>query len=123
MSAGGPGPGGRRGIVAALIAACAGNRVLTLLLVAAAALAGVWSVRFAPLDALPDLSDVQVIVYTEWPGRSPDLVEDQITYPISAKLLAAPGVEFVRGVSDFGVSYVLVLFADGTDLYWAFGKL
>jgi Cu(I)/Ag(I) efflux system membrane protein CusA/SilA len=123
VSAGGPGPAAagttRPGIVATLIAACARNRVLTLLLVAGAALAGVWSVRHAPLDALPDLSDVQVIVYTEWPGRSPDLVEDQITYPISAKLLAAPGVEFVRGVSDFGVSYVLVLFADGTDLYWA----
>ncbi len=109
----------RRGIVAALIAACAENRVLTLLLVAGAGLWGGWALRSAPLDALPDLSDVQVIVYSEWPGRSPDLVEDQITYPISSTLLAAPGVQAVRGTSDFGVSYVLVLFADGTDLYWA----
>ncbi len=72
-----------------------------------------------PLDAIPDLSDVQVIVYTEWPGRSPDLVEDQITYPISTRLLAAPGVRSVRGQSFFGVSFVYVIFEDGTDLYWA----
>jgi Cu(I)/Ag(I) efflux system membrane protein CusA/SilA len=109
----------RRGPVAALIAACAANRVLTILLMAGATLWGVHALREAPLDAIPDLSDVQVIVYTEWPGRSPDLVEDQITYPISATLLAAPGIQFVRGISDFGVSYVYAIFADGTDLYWA----
>ena len=122
MSAGGPrrqGAEERRGIIAALIAACAGNRAFTLLLVAGASLWGVWSVRHAPLDALPDLSDVQVIVYTEWPGRSPDLVEDQVTYPISSALLAAPGVASVRAVSDFGTSYVYAIFEDGTDLYWA----
>ena len=123
MSAGGPRREGarveRRGIIAALIAACAGNRAFTLLLVAGASLWGVWSVRHAPLDALPDLSDVQVIVYTEWPGRSPDLVEDQVTYPISSALLAAPGVASVRAVSDFGTSYVYAIFEDGTDLYWA----
>jgi Cu(I)/Ag(I) efflux system membrane protein CusA/SilA len=118
----GPGPrdaGERRGAVARLISACAQNRAVTLLAVAAATLLGVWSLRHAPLDALPDLSDVQVIVYAEWPGRSPDLVEDQITYPISSTLLAAPGVAAVRGVSDFGVSYVYAIFEDGTDLYWA----
>jgi Cu(I)/Ag(I) efflux system membrane protein CusA/SilA len=78
----------------------------------------VWSMRRIPLDALPDLSDTQVIVYTKW-DRSPDLVEDQVTYPIVTSLLAAPKVKAVRGLSDFGYSYVYVIFEDGTDLYWA----
>ncbi len=77
-----------------------------------------WSMRRIPLDALPDLSDTQVIVYTKW-DRSPDLVEDQVTYPIVTSLLAAPKVKAVRGLSDFGYSYVYVIFEDGTDLYWA----
>jgi Cu(I)/Ag(I) efflux system membrane protein CusA/SilA len=72
-----------------------------------------------PLDAIPDLSDVQVIIYTEWPGRSPNLVEDQITYPIVTSMLGAPRVKYVRGASDFGFSYVYVIFQDGTDIYWA----
>ena len=72
-----------------------------------------------PLDAIPDLSDVQVIISTDWPGRSPDLVEDQITYPISTKFIAAPKVKFVRGESMFGKSFVYVIFEDGTDIYWA----
>ena len=72
-----------------------------------------------PLDAIPDLSDVQVIVYTDWEGRSPDLVEDQITYPISTVFIAAPKVKFVRGESMFGKSFVYVIFQDGTDIYWA----
>jgi Cu(I)/Ag(I) efflux system membrane protein CusA/SilA len=72
-----------------------------------------------PIDALPDISDTQVIVYTTWPGRSPDLIEDQITYPIVTALLSAPKVTVVRGFSDFGYSYVYVLFKDGTDIYWA----
>ena len=72
-----------------------------------------------PLDAIPDLSDVQVIVYTEWEGRSPDLVEDQITYPISTRFIAAPKVKFVRGESMFGKSFIYVIFQDGTDIYWA----
>jgi copper/silver efflux system protein len=72
-----------------------------------------------PLDAIPDLSDVQVIIYTEWPGRSPDIVEDQVTYPIVANLLSAPKVTTVRGESMFGFSFVYVLFEDGTDIYWA----
>jgi copper/silver efflux system protein len=72
-----------------------------------------------PVDAIPDLSDTQVIIYTKWPGRSPDLVEDQITYPIVTALLSAPKVTVVRGFSDFGFSYVYVLFKDGTDIYWA----
>ena len=80
---------------------------------------GVWALMRTPLDAIPDLSDVQVIVYTDWEGRSPDLVEDQITYPISTKFIAAPKVKFVRGESMFGKSFVYVIFEDGTDIYWA----
>jgi Cu(I)/Ag(I) efflux system membrane protein CusA/SilA len=106
-------------MVSRVIAACARNRGLTLLLVAAATLAGVWSLRNTPLDALPDLSDVQVIVFADWPGRAPDLVEAQVTYPISSGLLAAPGVRSVRGQSFFGLSFVYAIFEDGTDLYWA----
>lgn len=82
------------------------------------AAAGLWAMQHTPVDALPDLSDTQVIVYTKWPGRSPDLVEDQITYPIVTALLSAPNVTVVRGISDFGYSYVYVLFKDGTDIYW-----
>ena len=113
------GPGSSRGPVAGLIALCARNRLLTILFVAAAAAWGVVALSRTPLDAIPDLSDVQVIVYAEWPGRSPDLVEDQITYPISATLLSAPGIRAVRGQSLFGVSLVYAIFEDGTDLYWA----
>jgi Cu(I)/Ag(I) efflux system membrane protein CusA/SilA len=102
-----------------LIAACARNRGLTVLLVAAATAFGVRALRESPLDAIPDLSDVQVIVSTDWAGRSPDLVEDQITYPISSALLSAPRVRYVRGESSFGISLVYVIFQDGTDLYWA----
>ena len=108
-----------RGPIAWIIGACARNPGLTLLLVAASAALGIYSIRHVPLDAIPDLSDVQVIVYSEWPGRSAELVEDQVTYPISTKLLAAPGVRAVRGQSFFGVSFVYAIFDDGTDLYWA----
>src|SRR5207302_727768 len=81
--------------------------------------AGFYGLMHIPLDAIPDLSDVQVIVYTAWEGRSPDLVEDQITYPISTVFIAAPKVKFVRGESMFGKSFVYVIFQDGTDIYWA----
>jgi len=97
----------------------ANNRFLVLLLVFFATAAGVWSLVTSPLDAIPDLSDVQVIVFTDWPGRSPDLVEDQITYPIISSMIAAPHVKYVRGESMFGYSFVNVVFQDGTDLYWA----
>lgn len=107
------------GLLARVIAACARNRGLTILGVAAAMLWGVYAVRHTPLDAIPDLSDVQVVVYTEWPGRSPQLVEDQVTYPISSTLLSAPRVRSVRGQSFFGLSFVYAIFEDGTDLYWA----
>ncbi len=80
---------------------------------------GLWAVYQTPLDAIPDLSDVQVIVFTEWPGRSPDLVEDQITYPIITSLLGAPRIKSVRGQSFLGLSFVYIIFEDGTDLYWA----
>jgi Cu(I)/Ag(I) efflux system membrane protein CusA/SilA len=95
------------------------NRFLVLILTLFAVAGGVYALQRTPLDALPDLSDVQVIVYTDWAGRSPDLVEDQITYPISTKFIAAPKVKFVRGESMFGQSFVYVIFEDGTDIYWA----
>src|SRR5262249_43962093 len=95
------------------------NRFIVFLLVCGLATAGLWAMRNTPLDAIPDLSDTQVIIYTTWMGRSPDLVEDQVTYPIVTTLLSAPKVTVVRGFSDFGYSYVYVLFEDGTDIYWA----
>jgi len=107
------------GFVARVIEASARNPLLTLLGVAALVAFGWWSLTRTPLDAIPDLSEVQVVVFTDWPGRSPDLVEDQVTYPISSALLAAPGVSFVRGQSFFGLSFVYVIFDEGTDLYWA----
>ncbi|MEX2207003.1 MAG: CusA/CzcA family heavy metal efflux RND transporter [Myxococcota bacterium] len=106
-------------MIARLIAACARNRGLTLLGVAALCAWGIFALRATPLDAIPDLSDVQVIVWAEWPGRGPDLVEDQITYPVSTTLLSAPRVRYVRGQSFFGLSLVYAIFEDGTDPYWA----
>jgi Cu(I)/Ag(I) efflux system membrane protein CusA/SilA len=94
------------------------NPLIVFAAVAVAALAGLWSIERMPLDAIPDLSDTQVIVYSRW-DRSPDVVEDQVTYPIVTAMLGAPGVRAVRGVSDFGYSFVYVVFEDGTDLYWA----
>jgi len=94
------------------------NKFAVFLLVIVAAAAGWWSMRSMPLDAIPDLSDTQVIVYSRW-DRSPDIVEDQVTYPIVTALLGAPRVKAVRGFSDFGYSYVYVIFDEGTDIYWA----
>jgi copper/silver efflux system protein len=94
------------------------NRALVLLVTAVAVAYGIYSLRHIPVDAIPDLSDTQVIVYSRW-DRSPDIIEDQVTYPIVAALLGAPGVKAVRGASDFGFSYVYVIFKDGTDIYWA----
>ncbi len=107
------------GLIERLIAWCARNPLLTLLTIAAATFWGYRALLATPLDAIPDLSDVQVIIYTEWPGRSPDLVEDQITYPLSTSFLAAPKVRAVRGQSYMGLSFVNVIFEDGTDMYWA----
>ena len=102
-----------------IIEASARNVFLVFILVAFGVAGGIWALTRTPLDAIPDLSDVQVIVYTDWEGRSPDLVEDQITYPISTKFIAAPKVKFVRGESMFGKSFVYIIFQDGTDIYWA----
>jgi len=105
-------------MINAVIDFSARNRFLVLAVVAVLAAFGWWSLKTAPLDALPDLSDTQVIVYSKW-EQSPDIIEDQVTYPIITALLGAPKVRAVRGISDFGVSYVYVIFEDGTDLYWA----
>jgi len=107
------------GWIQRLIGYCARNPLLTAVTIAALAFGGYRALINAPLDAIPDLSDVQVIVFTDWPGRSPDLVEDQITYPLTTTLLAAPGVNYVRGQSFFGLSFVYVIFDDGVDMYWA----
>jgi Cu(I)/Ag(I) efflux system membrane protein CusA/SilA len=102
-----------------IIAYCGRNRFLVFLGVLLLMLGGVYSLKRIPLDAIPDISDVQVIIYTPWEGRSPDLVEDQVTYPIVTALISAPKVKAVRGFTDFGFSFVYVIFEDGTDIYWA----
>ena len=94
------------------------HRLIVFILAAAACIAGWWSMQRMALDAIPDLSDTQVIVYTRW-DRSPDILEDQVTYPIITALLGAPHVKAIRGFSDFGYSFVYVIFQDGTDIYWA----
>lgn len=95
------------------------NTFLILIMTVFGIAGGIWALLNTPLDAIPDLTDVQVIITTDWEGRSPDLVEDQVTYPISVRFIAAPKVKFVRGESMFGKSFVYVIFEDGTDLYWA----
>ena len=102
-----------------IIEASARNRFLIFLMVIFLSAAGLWSLKNTPLDAIPDLSDVQVIVYTPWMGRNPTIMEDQVTYPIVTTMISAPKVKFVRGFSDFGFSYVYIIFEDGTDIYWA----
>ena len=92
---------------------------LVLLATIAVVAAGVFSVLRTPLDALPDLSDAQVIVYSEFPGQGPQVVEDQVTYPLATAMLSVPRAKVVRGFSNFGVSFVYVIFEDGTDIYWA----
>jgi copper/silver efflux system protein len=103
----------------ALIDWSARNRFLVLLATLFIVIAGIWSVLKTPLDAIPDLSDVQVILYTEFPGQAPQVVEDQVTYPLSTALLSVPKSKVVRGFSFFGASFVYVIFEDGTDIYWA----
>jgi copper/silver efflux system protein len=106
-------------LLGAVIAWCARHRWTVVTTSLAAAVAAFYAMRAVPVDAIPDLSDPQVIVFTEWMGRSPTLVEDQVTYPIASALLAAPRVNDVRGVSMFGMSFMYVLFEEGTDVYWA----
>src|SRR5438067_2361810 len=98
---------------------CTSSRFLVFTGIVVLTLWGIWAMTKTPLDAVPDISDVQVIVSTEWIGRSPDLIEDQITYPIVSALISTPHVKAVRGFTDFGISYVYVIFQDGTDMYWA----
>jgi copper/silver efflux system protein len=105
-------------MVERIIEFSAHNKFLVFVFTAVALAGAVYSVRHVPLDAIPDLSDTQVIVYSQW-DRSPDIIEDQVTYPIVTALLGAPKVKAIRGFSDFGFSFVYVIFQDGTDLYWA----
>jgi Cu(I)/Ag(I) efflux system membrane protein CusA/SilA len=101
-----------------IIEFCAHNKFIVLLFIGMATLAGLWSIKNITLDAIPDLSDTQVIIYSRW-DRSPDIMEDQVTYPIISSLLGVPKVKDIRGFSDFGYSYVYIIFEDGTDIYWA----
>jgi len=106
-------------MIGALIRWSAGNRFFVVLAALALIGAGAWAVRTTPVDALPDLSDVQVVIRTSYPGQGPRIVEDQVTYPLATTMLSVPGAKVVRGYSFFGDSFVYVLFKDGTDLYWA----
>jgi len=106
-------------MITKLIEYSAKNKFIIFIFTFFAIAAGIWALKNTPLDAIPDLSDVQVIIYTEWPERSPMLVEEQVTYPIVTSLLSAPYVKVVRGFSFFGISFVYVIFEDGTDIYWA----
>jgi len=106
-------------MIAGLIEGSLRNKLLVLIFTALAVLAGVWAVKTTPLDAIPDLSDVQVIIFTEYPGQAPQVVEDQVTYPLTTAMLAVPFAKTVRGYSFFGLSFVYILFEDGTDMYWA----
>src|SRR5262249_1129719 len=107
------------GMIARLIRWSIANRFLVLLAAAFLTAWGIYAARRTSIDALPDLSDVQVIVHTTWPGQAPQIVEDQITYPLTTTMQSVPGTKTVRGYSLFGESHVYVLFEDGTDLYWA----
>lgn len=106
-------------MIAKIIEYSARNKFIVFLMVFFLFAWGYWALKNTPLDAIPDLSDTQVIIFTEWPGRSPDLVEDQITYPITSTLLAAPKVQAVRGFSFLGSSFIYIIFNEGTDIYWA----
>jgi Cu(I)/Ag(I) efflux system membrane protein CusA/SilA len=106
-------------MIARLINWCLANRVMVLMLTAVLVAAGVFSARNMTVDAIPDLSDVQVVIRTEFPGQAPQIIEDQVTYPLTTAMLAVPHAEVVRGYSMFGSSFVYIIFEDGTDLYWA----
>jgi Cu(I)/Ag(I) efflux system membrane protein CusA/SilA len=106
-------------LIAGIIRWSAGNTVLVLLAACFIVLAGLYAVSRTPLDAIPDLTDTQVIVYTEYPGQAPQTIEDQVTFPLTTAMLSVPRAQVVRGFSFFGVSFVYVIFADGTDIYWA----
>tara|TARA_R110001592_G_scaffold3113_1_gene17417 strand:+ start:13340 stop:16534 length:3195 start_codon:yes stop_codon:yes gene_type:complete len=106
-------------MINAIIKASLRDRVMVLIATAIIALVGLFAYKNAPLDAIPDLSDVQVIIFTKYPGQSPQVVEDQVTYPLTTSMLAVPRTKVVRGYSFFGLSFVYIIFEDGTDMYWA----
>ena len=102
-----------------IIEASVKNRFLVIIFTAFIAFAGIYALLDTPIDAIPDLSDVQVIIFTEYPGQAPQVVEDQVTYPLTTSMLAVPFAKVVRGYSFFGISFVYIIFEDGTDMYWA----
>jgi len=106
-------------LIAALIRWSVANRFLVLMATALVTAWGIYALKKTPLDALPDLSDVQVIIRTPFPGQAPRIVEDQVTYPLTTTMMSVPGAKVVRGYSFFGDSFVYILFDDGTDPYWA----
>ena len=106
-------------MITAIIRWSLNNRFLVLLMTAILVAAGIRAILTTPIDALPDLSDVQVIIKTNYPGQAPQVVEDQVTYPLTTAMLSVPFAKVVRGFSFFGISFVYVIFEDGTDLYWA----
>ncbi|HHE55047.1 MAG TPA: efflux RND transporter permease subunit, partial [Caldithrix abyssi] len=102
-----------------IIEASVNNRFLVIIFTIVIAFAGIYAMFNTPVDAIPDLSDVQVIIFTEYPGQAPQVVEDQVTYPLTSAMLSVPYAKVVRGYSFFGLSFVYIIFEDGTDLYWA----
>ncbi len=107
------------GIIAKIIEWSINNKILVIILTAALIFGGIWAIENTAVDAIPDLSDVQVIIFTKYPGQGPQIVEDQVTYPLTSKMLSVPYAKDVRGYSFFGFSMVYIIFEDGTDLYWA----
>ena len=106
-------------MINAIIRASLRDRFMVLIAAVIITLVGLFAYKNTPLDAIPDLSDVQVIIFTQFPGQSPQVVEDQITYPLTTSMLAVPSTKVVRGYSFFGMSFVYIIFEDGTDMYWA----
>lgn len=106
-------------MIAKIISYSIRNRLLVLMLTGFIIGGGIWAILKTPLDAIPDLSDVQVIVLTEYPGQAPQVVEDQVTYPLTTAMLSVPFAKVVRGYSFFGLSFTYIIFEDGTDMYWA----
>ena len=102
-----------------IIEASVNNRFLVIIFTILIGLGGFYALLDTPVDAIPDLSDVQVIIFTEFPGQAPQVVEDQVTYPLTTAMLAVPFAKVVRGYSFFGFSFVYIIFEDGTDMYWA----
>jgi Cu(I)/Ag(I) efflux system membrane protein CusA/SilA len=106
-------------MINAIIQWCSSNRILVIAAVILGAGAGIWALRHTPVDAIPDIGELQVIVIAEWPGRSPRDMEDQVTYPLTTKLMGVPRMKTIRGTSAFGFSIVSIIFKEGTDFYWA----